>query len=74
MVALPDRKCGTCSQFIDDAQELERRLPGILILSSAHGDARGDQGLCCIHERMLTPGLTCSRWEARRDPSARLTD
>jgi len=57
--------CGNCRHFIDDSVAFERELPGILALSSAAGDTRGDQGLCRVHSRLLTPGLTCERFQAR---------
>jgi hypothetical protein len=57
--------CGSCRHFIDDAASFERELPGILALSSGAGDTRGDQGLCRIHNQLLTPGLTCDQFEAR---------
>jgi hypothetical protein len=57
--------CACCKHFCDDPVELERILTGILILSSAHGDTMGDQGICRLHRQLLTPGLTCSRFSAR---------
>jgi hypothetical protein len=59
------RVCGNCRHFVDDAAAFERALPGILALSSGAGDTRGDQGLCLVHDRLLTPGLTCERYEGR---------
>jgi len=59
-----DRVCRTCRHFQDDPAAFERALPGILILSSGHGDTRGDQGLCDIHDRILTPGMRCTSWSA----------
>lgn len=58
-------RCRDCRFFLDDPAELERELVGITILSSAYGDTRGDQGLCLVHQQLLTPGLTCERFEAR---------
>ena len=42
-----------------DPVKFEDALPGILILSSGQGDSRGDQGLCRIHQRLVTPEMTC---------------
>ncbi|RLB52682.1 MAG: hypothetical protein DRI34_14380 [Deltaproteobacteria bacterium] len=53
--------CAGCRYFLDDAEQLEREFPGILILSSAGGDTRGDQGLCRLHEKWVLPRFTCSR-------------
>ena len=55
-----DSVCANCAEFLDDPKQLESELPGITILSSAYGDTRGDQGLCCRHQRLVTPNLTCA--------------
>lgn len=58
-------RCGDCRHFIDDARELERALPGILILSSASGDTRGDQGICRIHDQFLMASAYCPKFQPR---------
>ena len=55
-----DSVCANCAEFLDEPKQLESELPGITILSSAYGDTRGDQGLCCRHQRLVTPNLTCT--------------
>ena len=67
---IAENRCCTCAHFIDDAEEFERVLPGILILSSGQGDSRGNQGLCRLHERLLTPNTSCQRFAARFIPAA----
>jgi len=62
---IAESRCGTCVHFIDDPQEFERAFPGILILSSGQGDSRGNQGLCRVHERLLTPNTSCERFVPR---------
>ena len=61
--------CGTCVHFMDDGEEIERALPAILILSSGHGETRGDQGICRIHDQWLLPRMSCSRYQGQ-GPSA----
>jgi hypothetical protein len=56
-------RCAACAHLIQDAAEFESALPGILILSSGQGDSRGDQGLCRIHQRLVTPGMTCDQFQ-----------
>ena len=58
--------CANCREFVDDPIRLERELAGLTILSSAQGDTRGDQGLCSLHQQLVTPGLTCSAFVPRR--------
>ena len=59
------RCCAGCAHLEDDPKRLERTLPGLLILSSAHGDSRGDQGLCEVHDTLVTPDMTCDAFLAR---------
>ena len=55
--------CAGCAQLICDPVKFEDALPGILILSSGQGDSRGDQGLCQIHQRLVTPEMTCRHFQ-----------
>jgi hypothetical protein len=57
-----ERTCGGCSHLIHDPAEFESAFPGILILSSGQGESRGDQGLCRIHERLVTPEMSCTHF------------
>jgi hypothetical protein len=59
-------KCADCLHFLDDPAEFERALPGILILSSGHGETRGNQGLCRIHDKLATPNMSCDHFAPRR--------
>jgi hypothetical protein len=64
--AAPERpRCGLCRHFLDDPRELERLWPGLCILGSAHGDSRGDQGLCRLFGQMATPTLGCPEFAPR---------
>jgi hypothetical protein len=59
--------CANCRFFVDEPEAFERALPGILILSSGQGDTRGCQGLCKIHQKILTPTMSCTRFDLRAD-------
>jgi hypothetical protein len=56
------RRCGDCRHFLDDPLELERRAPGLAILSSGFAAARADDGLCALHERYVPAGASCARY------------
>jgi hypothetical protein len=58
-------RCTGCAHLLCDPVEFERALPGILILSSGQGESRGDQGLCPIHQRLVTREMTCSHFQPR---------
>jgi len=57
--------CRQCRRFVDDAARLEAMLPGILILSSAQGCSRGDNGICEVTGRLHAPLDACEHFEAR---------
>lgn len=52
--------CDGCVHLLRDPVEFESALPGILILSSGQGESRGDQGLCRIHDQLVTPEMSCA--------------
>ena len=52
-------RCESCAHFVDDPQVIEAALPGLTILSSAYGSARGDAGLCEKHDLWLSARETC---------------
>ena len=57
--------CDGCAYLVQDPAEFESALPGILILSSGQGESRGDQGLCRVHERMVSSAMTCGDFQLR---------
>ena len=58
-----DGICAGCAHLICDPAKFEDALPGILILSSGQGESRGDQGLCQVHQRLVTPEMTCRHFQ-----------
>jgi hypothetical protein len=67
---LKKKTCASCRHFLDDPQEFERMFPGILALSSGQGDTRGDQGICEIHQKLITPDLTCDQYVPRQEAAS----
>jgi hypothetical protein len=53
------RLCRNCRVFEGRPLALEARLPGIRVLSSAHGSSRADDGLCLRHDRFVPARATC---------------
>ena len=54
--------CGGCRHFVVTAEEFEREVPGLKILSSAFGSVRADTGLCRQREIFCVPSHTCPAW------------
>jgi hypothetical protein len=44
---------------VDDARALERGLPGLAALSSAHAAGRADDGVCGVHDRFVVATGRC---------------
>jgi hypothetical protein len=57
--------CRDCRFFVDDPYELERMLPGVLVLSSTYGSSRGDNGVCVVQETFQAPEARCDAFEPR---------
>jgi hypothetical protein len=58
-----DAFCATCRHFVADAGALEHLFPGLTAMASAYSAARGDSGLCQIHDRFCRPDDSCSTYE-----------
>jgi hypothetical protein len=59
MSARATRSCASCRFFSPAAQDIERHLPGLRILSSAFAAVRSDDGLCRHHERYVAASSDC---------------
>ncbi len=57
--------CHDCRLFVFRAQDLERALPGMNILSSGLGSVRADTGLCAASETLITPQPACPHFRAK---------
>jgi hypothetical protein len=58
--APPDAACATCRFFDASPLALERQLPGLAALSSAHAASRAGDGYCSRHDRHLRATALCS--------------
>ena len=57
--------CASCRFFSPAAEDIERQLPGLRILSSAYAAVRSDDGLCRHHERYIAASSFCATHQAR---------
>ena len=64
-----ERRCACCRHFMNDRAQVERELPGLLVLSSAYGDSWTHAGLCARHHVMLLPFNTCDGFAPRTPTS-----
>ena len=56
--------CATCCAFDADPAGLERALPGLAALSSAHGASRAGDGDCARHQRLVSAWACCGEHSA----------
>jgi hypothetical protein len=66
-------RCRDCAAFEDAAATIERGLPALAALGSAHGANRADDGLCAHHDRYVRASASCAAFRpaARRRTGAR---
>lgn len=57
-----DRRCGSCSHFHNDPVYLEKVIPGLTSMSSAHASVRADDGVCSRHDRYLSARSSCKEF------------
>jgi hypothetical protein len=57
--------CGGCSHFVDDPARIEALIPGLTAMGSARASVRGDDGICGMHDRIVTARDWCDRFRAR---------
>jgi len=53
------RACGSCLLFRNDAAYLEAAFAGLTSLSSAFGSTQSDDGICLLHDRVLSARALC---------------
>ena len=53
-------RCGTCANFRNDPAYLEKAVPGLTSMSSAHASVRADDGICIAHDRYLSARASCA--------------
>ena len=58
--------CRACRHFSDDPAVLERALPALAALSSAHGASRAGDGYCSRHDRYLPATASCAVFSSAR--------
>jgi len=62
-----DATCGHCAHRADDRHALEQRVAGLIVFSSGFGASVAHSRLCTRHDQLVSPGDTCSAFQARAD-------
>jgi hypothetical protein len=66
--------CAQCISFETDALVIEAEIPGLRVLSSGFASVRASDGLCRLHERLLSAASHCAQFEPRAATSDRDAD
>ncbi|QIE25705.1 MULTISPECIES: hypothetical protein [unclassified Caballeronia] len=58
------RVCAVCRHCEHDRHALEATIPGLTSFSSGFGASVGETRLCLLHDQLISPGDSCSEFEA----------
>jgi hypothetical protein len=62
MERAPHAACRDCRQFENSAHALEQALPGLKVMSSGAASVRDGDGLCRVHQRLVSEHSFCERF------------
>jgi hypothetical protein len=54
--------CGACRHFRNAAATIAAAFPGLDAMGSAYGSVRADDGLCALHDILLSSRATCAQF------------
>jgi hypothetical protein len=57
--------CGACTHFLDEPDHLEAMIPGLTVLGSARASVRADDGICRLHDLIISARDGCGRFSPR---------
>jgi len=57
-------KCANCTHFRNEPDFLEKEIPGLASMSSAHASVRADDGICTLHDRYLSARSSCAHFSS----------
>ena len=60
--------CGDCVHFENDPARIEAMIPGLTTMGSARASVRADDGICGVHDRIVTPRDGCGQFALKADP------
>jgi hypothetical protein len=57
--------CGGCAHFVNEPSRIEAMIPGLTTMGSARASVRADDGICAVHDLIVTARDCCDRFAAR---------
>lgn len=58
--AMPGGRCGECRHYAAAPDDLERGIPGLVVMGSGYSAVRACDGLCRRHDRYLSANHGCA--------------
>jgi hypothetical protein len=58
--------CGSCRHFDNAPASFERAFPGLLSFSSGSASVRGQDGICLLHERLVSARSGCKQHDTAK--------
>lgn len=65
------RDCGGCQHFETNPHRIERMLPNLSVLGSAHASVAAGDGICVLHDTYQSDRFGCEHWMATARGPAR---
>jgi hypothetical protein len=57
--------CADCTHFINEPARIEALIPGLTSMGSARASVRADDGICAVHDLMVSARDSCGRFSRR---------
>jgi hypothetical protein len=57
--------CADCAHFVNEPRRIEALIPGLTAMGSARASVRADDGICGVHDLMVTAHDRCDRFAPR---------
>jgi hypothetical protein len=57
--------CNGCVHFIDEPAGFEALIPGLRCMGSARASVRADDGICAVHDLIVSARDSCARFSPR---------
>jgi hypothetical protein len=59
--------CRNCVHFIDEPARIEALIPGLTAMGSARASVRADDGICAVHDVMVSARDWCEKFSPRAE-------
>jgi hypothetical protein len=61
--------CDVCAHFVNTATRIEAMIPGLTTMGSARASVRADDGICGVHDLIVTARDRCDQFAPRSGPT-----